>query len=256
MRLLLVNDDGIHGEGLQYLARRLAKDHEITVVAPILECSATSHHTTMFSPVKVIEAHIAGVDAACYAVYGMPADCVKVALISILKEKPDMVISGINCGANLGTDIIYSGTVAAAMEGAISGLKSVAISVASHFPDDYEDTSKTAQTIIERLASFDFAEKTIVNVNIPNIPYTQIKGIKACPLGVCKYIDRYEEHTDAFGKKYYWLRGDLCDDPCNETGTDVKWVKEGFVTLTPLWYDFTNRSLLGKLEQAFAQDNV
>lgn len=256
MRLLLVNDDGIQGEGLQHLARVLANEHEITVVAPILECSATSHHTTLFSPVKVMEAHIPGVDAACYAVHGMPSDCVKIALTSILKQTPDMVISGINCGANLGTDVIYSGTVAAAMEGAIAGIKSVAFSAASHFPGNYETAVKISSDVIKELNKIDIAEKTMINVNIPDIPLEQIKGSKICSLGVCKYIDWYEEHTDAFGRKYYWLRGESCDDPnLEDEETDVHWISKGYVTITPLWYDLTNRNMLNKLDELFTQDD-
>ncbi len=254
MRLLLVNDDGIHGEGLQHLARTLAKDHVITVVAPILECSATSHHTTLFSPVKVIETQIPDLDAACYAVHGMPSDCVKIALNSILAQKPDMVISGINCGANLGTDVIYSGTVAAAMEGAIAGVKSLAFSVASHFPANYDTACRVASDIILQMCDLDVSEKTIINVNVPDLPLEQIKGSRICPLGICRYIDWYEEHTDSFGRKYYWLRGEACDTPDDAEDSDVSWVSRGYITLTPLWYDLTNRSMLDKMA-ALAKEN-
>jgi 5'-nucleotidase len=247
MNLLVVNDDGIHAEGIRVLAKTLSMEHEVTVAAPVLECSATSHHTTMFTPMKVIEAQIPGVDVPCYAVYGMPADCVKVALTHMLQIKPDLVISGINCGANVGTDIIYSGTVAAAMEGVLAGCKSIAISVASHFPQEYETAASFALSLVNRCESLDFDDRSMLNVNVPNMSMPCIKGIKVVPMGVNRYSDRYEEHLDAFGKKYYWLKGEPLEDPYNEKGTDVKWLHDGYITISPLWYDLTNDHFLEKL---------
>lgn len=248
MNILVVNDDGIHAEGLKVLSKALSREHSITVAAPVLECSATSHHTTMFSPMKVIEAEIHGLDAKCYAVYGMPADCVKVALMQLMDEKPDLVISGINCGPNVGTDIIYSGTVAAAMEGVLAGCKSIAVSVASHFPDEYDTAAAITLRLVKTCENMDFDERSMLNVNIPNLPLDRIKGIKAAPMGVNKYSDRYEEHLDAFGKKYYWLKGEPLEDPFNEKGTDIMWLRDGYITVSPLWYNLTNGRFLRKLK--------
>ncbi|MGI6706850.1 MAG: 5'/3'-nucleotidase SurE [Clostridia bacterium] len=247
MRILVCNDDGIYSEGILTLARSLSKIGEVTVVAPDAERSATGHAITMHDPLRVQEIHLEGLKAPCYSVDGTPADCVKLAADHLMPEKPDIVFSGINRGGNLGTDVLYSGTVSAAMEGAILGFPAAAISLASFENNDYTYAAEFAVKIAKKLVDESFSYGTLININVPNLPDKDIKGVKIAPLGVRKYNDSYVKRKDPRGQTYYWLTGGVIESE-NEADTDVVWINKGFITVTPLHFDLTKYSLIEELK--------
>jgi len=246
MRILICNDDGINSEGIHALARSLSTIGEVTVVAPDVERSATGHAITMYDPLRVREIHLEGLASPCYSVDGTPADCVKLAVDHLMPEKPHIVFSGINRGANLGTDVLYSGTVSAAMEGAILGFPAAAISLASFENNDYTYAAEFAARVAKKLTDENFPYGTLININVPNLPREDIKGVRIAPLGVRKYNDSYVKRKDPRGQTYYWLSGGVIENE-NEEDTDVFWINKGFITITPLHFDLTKFSLMDKL---------
>jgi 5'-nucleotidase len=246
MRILICNDDGIYSEGILALARSLSAIGEVTVVAPDAERSATGHAITMYDPLRVQEIHLEGLKASCYSVDGTPADCVKLAVDHLMSEKPDIVFSGINRGGNLGTDVLYSGTVSAAMEGAILGFPAAAISLASFENNDYTYAAEFASKVATKLFNESFPYGTLININVPNLPKKDIKGVKIAPLGVRKYNDSYVKRKDPRGQTYYWLSGGVVESE-NAEDTDVIWINKGFITITPLHFDLTKYSLIEEL---------
>ncbi|MBC7473205.1 MAG: 5'/3'-nucleotidase SurE [Candidatus Sericytochromatia bacterium] len=247
MRILVSNDDGIFAPGIKILAEKLATEHEVYVIAPDRERSANGHALTLNKPLRAEEVNIFdGVKFACH-VNGTPADCVKLAIGAILEEMPDMVISGINRGQNMGTDIMYSGTVSAAMEGTILGIPSIALSLASFSDVHYETGAEFALKLANELATKELPSKTLLNVNIPAIPADQVKGVKITKLGVHKYTDIFEKRTDLRGKHYYWFAGESLEYQ-DEEDTDIVAVKKGYISVTPIHYDLTNYEFLNDLK--------
>ena len=243
MRILLTNDDGIIAEGLQTLAQEIKKIAETYIAAPDHEQSATGHAITMHRPLraeKVKYRH--SPELAAWSVNGTPADCVKLAVEALLPQKPDLVISGINRGANLGTDVLYSGTVSAAIEGVILGIPAIAVSLAEYHNPQYD----YAAAFIAYLAPI-FAKQAkkemLLNVNVPGCPAEQIKGVSINRLGVRHYKNPFEERTDPRGRTYYWLAGEIVDIK-EEKDTDVAAIKEDKISITPIQYDLTDYAML------------
>ncbi|NLZ38462.1 MAG: 5'/3'-nucleotidase SurE [Firmicutes bacterium] len=243
MRILLTNDDGIFAEGLQTLAQEIKKIAETYVVAPDHEQSATGHAITMHRPLraeKVKYRHSPELPA--WSVNGTPADCVKLAVEALLPHKPDLVISGINRGANLGTDVLYSGTVSAAIEGVILGIPAIAVSLAEYHNPEYE----YAAAFIAKLAPV-FAKQAkremILNVNVPCCPAEEIRGVSVNRLGVRHYKNPFEKRTDPRGRTYYWLAGEIVDKS-EDKDTDVVAVKKRKISITPIQIDLTNYAML------------
>ena len=237
MRLLLCNDDGISARGLAALRDALAHDHDVTVVAPATEQSAKSHALTMHEPLRARE-----VEPGAWAVSGTPADCVYLALHNLLDEPPDLVVSGINRGSNLSNDVFYSGTVAAAMEACLQGAPAVAISLHIE-PDDRERHWDTAAHVAQRIVRSTLANglppRRLLNVNVPNIPISELRGIKTATLGVRRYSARVDERRDPRGRRYFWIGGDHMhfeDDPAS----DGPIVEAGYAAVTPLRPDWTD----------------
>ena len=173
MRILVSNDDGIYSTGIRALVNGLVKEHEVYVVAPDRERSATGHSLTLHRPLRIETVnHLDGVKEA-YATDGTPSDCIKIAIGAILKELPDVVVSGINHGPNMGTDVLYSGTVSAAMEGAIFNIPSIAVSLTNHKPEDFDTAVRIVQKIIKIIDKIKFPNRTLLNVNIPYLPLRQ-----------------------------------------------------------------------------------
>jgi len=248
MRLLLSNDDGIHARGLEALRLALSDIAEVTVVAPDRERSATGHGITVDYPIRVVKYHFTDALTPGWVVDGTPTDCVKLAVCNILKEPPDLIISGINRGGNLGTDVMYSGTVAAAIEGTILGLPSVAISLNSfEYQADYSYAARVARNLCLEIAKVGLAADTMLNVNIPAVPEPQIKGIKITKLGIRRYEDVFQKRKDPRGRTYYWLAGDIIDEDQDED-TDVMAIRNNFVTITPVSFDLTNYRLIEVLK--------
>ena len=245
MRILLTNDDGIQALGLRALYHALRKaGHEVFVAAPVQEQSAVGHAITFLTPLRVVEFKEDGFQGL--GVTGTPADCVKLGLTTLIKPVPDLVLSGINKGANVGVDIVYSGTVSAATEGALMGFPAMAVSV-----DDFQPTNLTVQAgyatdLLSRIPWDKVPEKTLLNLNFPVGDFGECKGLKVCPHTRAAYRDWYEERQDPRGRPYYWLDG-LIPQENIRPGTDRALLTEGWATLTPLRFDFNDRSTLDML---------
>lgn len=250
MRLLITNDDGINAEGIYILAKLLEKNHEVTVLAPDNQRSACGHSITLTRPLILKEVKLSNLKSKAYSLDGTPADCVKFALDKLLKGKIDMVVSGINKGVNLGTDVIYSGTVSAAIEAAVYNIPSIAIS--SEFIGDmenYDFAAKTVESVLVNLKDKAVKDDVVLNINIPMIPEEEIKGIKVCKIGSRTYNNVYLESEDSEGQVIYEIVGDIKEG--SEKDTDVYYFKEGYITLSPLHYDLTNFKILKTVEEWF-----
>jgi len=238
--ILVTNDDGIQSEGLTALYRAMEDIAEAYIVAPDREKSAVSHALTMHRPLRVEE-----VKDRIYTVNGTPTDCVVVAVEKVLPEKPVMVISGINRGANLGDDITYSGTVSAAIEGTIFGIPSVAVSMP--FTDEKDICFETAASFSRRLVRFvlegGLPPDTLLNVNVPDLPETEIKGVKFTRQGKRVYDNAIHETLDPWGRRHFWIGGGT---PSWEEGndTDFSAVTSGYISITPIHLDLTNYEAL------------
>ncbi|UMZ73577.1 5'/3'-nucleotidase SurE [Natranaerofaba carboxydovora] len=253
MKVLITNDDGVQAPGILALARRFSKEAEVIVVAPEREKSATGHAITMHKPLRArrvseLEGDIKG---KVYSINGTPSDCVKLGLQALINgEEPDLVISGVNRGANLGTDVLYSGTVSGAMEGLILGYPSLAVSVVDFDVKDYTLATDYAVYIAKKLhdgsLSNETLKKILLNINVPNLPEEKINGMEITHLGVRRYEDAFEKRIDPRGREYYWMAGDIVDDT-SEKNADVTCVSENKVSVTPIKYDITNYDLLEKL---------
>jgi len=254
MRILISNDDGIYASGIRTMARKLAEHHDVYVIAPDRERSAAGHSLTLHHPLRV-EKTAMGLnngEVKAWAVNGTPGDCVKIALNAILDERPDILISGINNGPNLGADILYSGTVSAAMEGAVLECPSVAVSLCG-VESDLAAFSYAADFMVKfvsRIASINFPKKTILNINIPAVDPEEIVGIKITSLGTRMYTDQYEKRKDPRGKTYYWLAGELIDT-CEEENSDITAIKDNKISITPITFEMTHKSIMPELEKAF-----
>lgn len=240
--ILVTNDDGIHSEGLESLAAALAAVGDVTVVAPDRERSAVSHALTLHRPLRINRLR-----EGWYAVEGTPTDCVYLATRSLLKDRrPALVASGINKGSNLGDDIHYSGTVSAAFEGTVLGIPSIAVSVIGRGPWHFE----TAAAFVARLAQRVLDEKlpgdTLLNVNVPNVPPSEIQGVAITKMGKRHYGDAVIENVDPRGRKYYWIGGTELDAE-NIPGSDCNAVLEKKISLTPLHLDLTNVAAMERL---------
>jgi 5'-nucleotidase len=240
MNILISNDDGIYAPGVRALAEALKDtEHKITVVCPDRERSATGHALTLQEPLRVDP--IAGIypeGMEAWACSGTPSDTVKLALDGLLSDRPDLVLSGINRGANLGTDVLYSGTVSAAMEGVLEGVPSIAFSLTSFIHLDFSAAANYARKLVTAIAQNPLSEVMLLNVNIPPIPEADICGTVITRLGIRRYKDQFEKRIDPRGKTYYWLSGVVIEEEA-EPDTDIQGIKDNYVTITPLKYDLT-----------------
>lgn len=233
-RILVSNDDGIHAPGLGALVQVLEPLGEVTVVAPLAEQSASSHALTLHHPLRIRE-----MGTRRFAVEGTPTDCVLLAAHTLLDEEPDLVVSGINQGPNMGEDVIYSGTVAAAMEGAILGIPSLAVSLASYSFRDFAGAASVTTALVERLLDAELPDRFLLNANVPPVPRDAIRGLRVARLGTRVYKDIIVKNTDPRGRDYYWIGGGK-PDWAHSPDTDYAAVGEGYVALTPLLMDHTD----------------
>ena len=239
MKILVVNDDGIHSRGIASLAKALSEIAEVFVVAPLTEQSAVGHSITMKIPLRV-HRYYKGDEFFGYAVEGTPADCVKMGIRNILKYNPDLVVSGINNGSNAAINLIYSGTVSAAREAAIMNIPSFAVSVDSHNVDDFTYAGKVAKKFAELVTKEGLPKGTLLNINVPDLPESEIKGIKVTRQSMTRWDDSYEERIDPYGRKYYWLQGTMQEEEGEDSSYDYFAVKEGYVSVTPVHFDLTD----------------
>jgi 5'-nucleotidase len=233
MNILLSNDDGWRADGLRALAAALAGLGTLTVVAPDRNRSGASNSLTLEAPLRVVDR-----EPGWYAINGTPTDCVHLAISGLLVEEQALVVSGVNDGANLGDDVLYSGTVAAAMEGRFLGVPSIAVSLVAGGPRHFDTAARVARELIERLNRAPLPQATLFNVNVPDVPYAELKGLKATRLGVRHRSERIVRATDPRGPGSGQDAG---------PGTDFAAVEEGYVSVTPLQIDLTRHSVLGDL---------
>lgn len=246
MKILISNDDGIMAPGINVLKSFLEKDHDVYVVAPDVERSATGHAITIRNPLWAKKVNI-NQEFFGYAVNGTPADCVKLGTQAIYKDIDfDLVISGINKGANMGTDILYSGTVSAALEGAISGYPSIAVSCVEFNNPMYETAAKVILELIKKIDVKKIPEFTTLNVNVPNVDFEEIKGLKVTRQSTRRYEDYFEERKDPYGNSYYWMLGKIVEDDKMDN-SDYHYVNKNYVSITPLSVFLTNKEYLDKL---------
>jgi len=239
MRILLTNDDGVTSEGLFALHEALSPDHEVHIVAPDRNWSISGHSRIFDRPLRVNEVQLRDGTTA-YSSDGTPSDCVALAALGLLEQPPELVISGINNGNNLGDDITYSGTVAAAMEGIVSGIPSIAVSMNTRPIWPVDMGANFIKRLVAQITEHGLAKDILLNVNIPNLPEDQIKGVMITRLGKRIYKDELHVGADPRGNKYYWIGG--ADPPVDqlEEGTDVWAIAEGFVSITPIHLDLTS----------------
>ena len=243
--ILLTNDDGIFARGLEALVRVFKKKYPLWVVAPESEQSAVGHALTLTQPLRVREISKNGVLFG-YGVSGTPADCVKIALKELIVPPPRLLISGINLGPNVGINVIYSGTVSAATEGAMMGLTSIAVSIDSYKTREFETAAKITADLVDLLIKTPLPSGVSLNVNVPARPLSEIKGIRLVRQGTFRFVERFERRIDPRENIYYWQTGIL--PPPEETpDTDHALLSAGYITLTPISYDLTHYPSLGTL---------
>ncbi len=245
-KILITNDDGINAPALDILKESISELGNITIVAPSSPQSATGSSLTLHKPVR-----LSRVSSGKFSVSGTPADCVRVGILKVLEEEVDLVISGINSGANLGDDVGYSGTVAAAREASLLGVPAIASSlviengcVGVNYSQAAEITLKVAKLMVKEK----MAERKILNLNIPDLPDGEVKGIKACRLGRRVYDRKVRERVDPAGRKYYWIVGSRIDG-VKEQGTDFEAIARDYASLTPLKLDYTDSEMKKYIEK-------
>ncbi len=243
MRILIANDDGYLSTGINALQKAMSRLGESTIVAPDRNCSGASNSLTLKQPITV---HRHAKDV--YAVEGTPADCVNIALSGLLDDDVDIVVSGINDGPNMGDDVLYSGTVAAAMEARFLGHASIALSMASHSPVHFDTAALIAEQLVKTIAQQPLSSDDILNVNVPDVPMSEIKGIACTRLGTRHQSANAIRGESPRGDTVYWIgpAGDIND--CSE-GTDFHAVSNNFVSVTPLNIDMTDVNALGSLDK-------
>ncbi|WP_145053470.1 5'/3'-nucleotidase SurE [Lignipirellula cremea] len=247
MQILLTNDDGIYAPGLAALERELQQLGDVCVVAPATEQSGVAHSITFLSPLICKEIYD-GDRKRGWAVEGSPADCVKIGVFEFLPKPPDLVVSGINGGLNAGINVLYSGTVAAAIEGAFFGFNSIAVSLEYNEHAQFDRAAVMARGVIEQILAHKTAEPQLYNLNIPTAAIAEPKGMVVAPMGVARYGEHFIKRTDPRGRSYYWATNDPPPQPTSEQ-TDLTALAAGYVTLTPLQFDMTKSSLLTEMQQ-------
>ena len=247
LEILVCNDDGIDAPGLYALVRELKKIGSVTVVAPDKQQSAVGHAITMSYPLRMKEFRKDGKFFG-YAVQGTPADCVKLAVRAILKRKPDLVLSGINHGANTAISIIYSGTVSAATEGTILGIPSIAMSVTTYGKVDFRFSAKFAKKLALLVSKKGLPERTLLNVNVPPLKEDEIEGVLVTRQGRSIWNDTFDTRRDPGNKEYFWLTGGL-DEADTELEFDQAAVRNNYISISPIQYDLTDYAMMDVLKR-------
>ncbi len=253
MRILVCNDDSVHARGIKSLAKALEKLGEVWVVAPLEEKSTTGHSHTLHKPIRVLK-----MGERFFGVSGSPADCVNLGLREILSKKPDVVVSGINRGANLGQDVYYSGTVSAAREAAIWGIPSVAVSLSVEFGKNYNEeklhydcAAKWTANILKQIDPETIPLHSLLNINVPDRPFKKIKGVRLSKQGVRHYSGSILRRIDHRGRDYFWIGGKYKGFR-KDDGSDCMAVDHGYVSVTPMKLDVTDNDFLKILKQKWS----
>ncbi|MBA1337097.1 MAG: 5'-nucleotidase SurE [Firmicutes bacterium] len=248
MRILITNDDGIGAFGIKSLVEALNGMGELYVVAPERERSAVGHAITMHKPLRANRVSHFGPGVKAWAVNGTPSDCVKLGVEALLEKEPDVVFSGINRGPNLGTDVLYSGTVSAAIEGAILGIPSAALSLASFEADDYSVACDFAAALADNIFSKGLEKDTLLNVNVPALKRSEIKGVSVTSLGTRRYRNSFEARKDPRGQEYFWMSGEAVDE-YNNDDCDLNLITQGYITVTPIHFDLTKFDMISRIKE-------
>ncbi len=241
--ILVTNDDGVYAPGIRALFDAMTSLGEAVIVAPERDNSAVSHALTMNRPLRVME-----VEKGIHTLDGTPTDCVTLGVNKILPRKPDLIVSGINPGANLGDDISYSGTVSAAIEGTLHGVPSLAFSLGGHPPYSFEVASAVAWKLASMALIWKQPPGTLLNINIPPIAAAEIRGIRFTRQGTRRYQDSIQETYDPWGRKHYWIGGGTVHWSGGDN-TDEQALSRGYVSVTPIQLDLTNHAGLAYLEK-------
>ena len=259
MKILLSNDDGVMAEGIKALATELSKEHEVYIIAPDRERSAAGHSLTLHTPIRVEELEAKFGAKRIWVTSGTPGDCVKIGINAILgeDEKPDLIISGINHGPNLGSDILYSGTVSCAMEGAMMGYPSIAVSLASmsNEPELFKNVAQFMSKFVHKVKEFNFPKKSILNINVPGLMPEDLAGIAITRLGGKMFTDEYDKRVDPRGKIYYWMAGELIRQ-CENDDSDINALRWNKVSVTPITFEMTLDSVIPELTDALCNDKI
>ncbi len=245
--ILLTNDDGINAGGLYALWEEIRRLGDVAIVAPDSERSAAGHSITLTEPLRATKV-FRDDSLYGYGVNGTPADSVKVAVKALLDRTPDLVVSGINLGPNTGTNVIYSGTVSAATEAAILGIRAIAVSLGTFVNPDYGAAARFAGSLAEQVLGRKEPSRLLLNVNVPAVPAGEIRGVKVTHQGIARFQEVMEERVDLRGRKYYWLGGEM-DRPSDDHGSDHTALLENFISVTPLHYNMTDYALLPELKK-------
>lgn len=245
--ILVTNDDGITAPGIAALVKAMKTIGEVVVVAPDSPQSGMGHAITVSEPLRLDEVKLfSGV--RCFQASGTPADCVKLAVARVLHKKPDLVVSGINHGSNASINVIYSGTMSAAVEGAIEGIQAIGFSLVNYSHQaDMETSVKVATKLARKLLADPLPHGTLLNVNIPDVEYTKLKGYRICRQAVAKYEEKFDERTDPNGRKYYWLTGDFINHDHGDD-TDVWALDNHYVSIVPVQFDLTAHFAIANLK--------
>ncbi len=246
-RILVTNDDGIYAKGIEVLCLELKKEFEVTVVAPETEQSAVGHAITLMNPLRLKEVKRNG-EFFGYAINGTPADCVKLAIQELVKPLPDLLVSGINLGANVGINVIYSGTVSAATEGTMLGIPSIAVSIDTFHDPDFWPAAKVARIIAKHVIERGLPENTCLNVNVPAVPYDKIKGFAVTKQGTSRFHEKFDKRLDPRNNVYYWLCVAKWDRN-TDLGTDAGALARNYVSVTPITHDLTNYKAMQDLKE-------
>jgi 5'-nucleotidase len=247
MKILLTNDDGIYAEGIKALYIALEELGDITVVAPDAERSAVGHAITLSDPLRVKEVNRGGKFFG-YAITGTPADCVKIAIRAILKDRPDIVVSGINLGPNVGYSVLYSGTVSGATEGAILGIPSIAISLGTFEKPDYSYAAVFAKKMVRLiLENKGLPQGTLLNINIPAVPQDQIKGVRIVKQSKRAIEERFDKREDPRKRTYYWLTGEVIESD-GQDDADIETLRNNYISITPIHCDMTDYEFMSVLK--------
>jgi 5'-nucleotidase len=244
--ILITNDDGITAPGIHHLALSLRPIGEIVVVAPDTEKSAVGHAITLSDPLRVTKFNKNG-EWEGYAVSGTPADCVKIAVGALLSRRPDLVVSGINLGSNTGINVIYSGTVSAATEGTILGIPSIAVSLTTYVDPLFATASAFARKIAQIVLDKGLPPRTLLNVNVPNVPSELIRGVKITRQGMALFAESFDKRVDPRNRVYYWMDGKKEELAEGEDADDVA-IRNNYISITPIKYDLTNYEFINQLQ--------
>ena len=247
MRVLLTNDDGIYAKGIESLYIALSRDHAVTVVAPETEQSAVGHAITWLDPLRVTpvnrNGHFFG-----HALNGTPADCIKIAIAELLPSPPDVVVSGINMGANVGVNGIYSGTVSAATEAAILGIPAVAVSIDSFSPRDFSSATEFIPRLLKAIEKEGMPPGVCLNVNVPDVPAEEVNGIRITHQGSMKCVEKYDRRVDPRSHVYYWLCNSAIQ-PDLDPSADSSALAGKYISITPIHHDLTHYGMIDVLKK-------